>query len=230
MILNHPNISDYDFGFVRGIIMSTSPVSMKLYENTKKVFYNAGVSVGYGLTEIGPVFGKHPGGMTEPPLTCGYPQKGVDYKLVDGVLHVKSASMSKGYDNTDTTKIVDGWLNTGDLFRIDENGFYFFMGRADDMYKVGGEQVYPSEIESSLERINGVEQACVIMLEDDIKGHKPYAFCTGSFDKDTVTTELLTMLPRFKIPRNIWWIDSFPLIGVGKIDRRALTNKAKEML
>jgi len=230
MILDHPDVNKYDFSFVRAVVMATSPVSRNLYDRAKLIFKTANIRVRYGLTEIGPVFGPPPEGLEEPPLTCGYPQPGVEYKLVNGVLHLKSKSMSQGYYKKDNPKIVDGWLNTGDLFRIDRNGFYYFMGRADDMYKVGGEQVYPAELESALENVKGIKQACVVMLEDDVKGYKPYAFCTGTFDEEVVKTALLNTLPRFKIPRRIWALDTMPLFGVGKIDRKTLTEKAKELL
>ena len=230
MMLDSPDINKYDFGFVRAVVMATSPVTKNLYDRAKKVFYNANIRVRYGLTEIGPVFGPPPAGLIEPPLTCGYPQPGVEYRLVNGVLHLRSASMSQTFYKQSNPKIVDGWLNTGDLFRIDRNGFYYWMGRADEMYKVGGEQVYPQEIESALENCQGVKQACVVMLEDDIKGYKPYAFCTGEFNQQLVEAALLNTLPRYKIPRKIWSIDSMPLYGVGKIDRKQLTDRAKELL
>lgn len=230
MMLDHPDVNNYDWSFVRAIVMATSPVSRNLYDRAKSVFKGANIRVRYGLTEIGPVFGPPPKHLEEPPLTCGYPQAGVEYKLVNGVLHLRSASMSKGYYKKDNPKIVDGWLNTGDLFRIDDNGFYYWMGRADDMYKVGGEQVYPVELELALENITGIVQACVVMLEDDVKGYKPYAFCTGKFNEEAVKAALLNTLPRYKIPRRIWNLESMPTFGVGKIDRNVLTQRAKELL
>jgi len=230
MLLKDPSITEHDFSFVRGIIMATSPVSEKLYQEVKRVFYKSDISIGYGLTEFGPVFGPPPKGLAQPAMSCGYPQAEIECKLVDGVLHLRGASMSQGYYNSNSSRIVDGWLNTGDVFRVDENGFYFFVGRADDMYKVGGEQVYPTEIEQVLERVEGVAEACVVMLEDDVKGYKPYAFCTGTFEQDAVNAELLKQLPRFKIPRKIWKLPEMPLMGVGKVDRKLLTNKAREMI
>jgi long-chain acyl-CoA synthetase len=230
MMLDCTNIGQYDFGFVRAIVMATSPVTKNLYDRAKKVFYNANIRVRYGLTEIGPVFGPPPEPLIEPPLTCGYPQPGVEYRLVNSVLHLRSASMSQTFYKQSNPKIVDGWLNTGDLFRIDKDGFYYWVGRADDMYKVGGEQVYPAELESILENISGIKEACVVMLEDDVKGYKPYAFCVGDFNEKLVEAALLNTLPRYKIPRRIWKIDAMPLYGVGKIDRKQLTDRAKELI
>jgi len=230
MCLEDAFLADNKWDFVRAIVMATSPVTKNLYDRTKSVFTTANVRVRYGLTEIGPVFGPAPPHLNEPPLTCGYPIEGVEYKLVDSVLHLRAPSMSHEYHNSANTKIVDGWLNTGDLFRVDQYGFYYFMGRADDMYKVGGEQVYPTEIESALENIRGIKQAAVVMLEDAVKGYKPYAFCTGDFDENRVMTALLNTLPRYKIPRKIWSINELPLMGVGKVDKKQLTQTAKEQL
>jgi long-chain acyl-CoA synthetase len=230
MCLDEPSIIDYNFDHVKAIVLATSPVTRSLHDRVKAVFKECKVRVRYGLTEIGPVFGPAPPHLNEPELTCGYPIDSVEYKLVNGVLHLRAPSMSLEYHNNSSTKIVDGWLNTGDLFRVDQYGFYYFMGRADDMYKVGGEQVYPQEIESALENVRGVGQAVVVMLEDDVKGHKPYAFCTGEFDESRVMTALLNTLPRYKIPRKIWSIDAIPVFGVGKVDRKLLTERARQLL
>jgi len=229
-VVKDPDIGKYDFGFVRVIITATSPLTQNLYDRAKTVFYNAKVRSRYGLTEFGNAFGPAPEGLEEPPLSCGYPLKTIDYKIVDGILHLRSNSMSRQYHQMDISKVVDGWLNTGDRFRMDDSGFYFYLGRADDMYKVGGEQVYPLEIESVLDSLPGILQSCVVMLPDEIKGFKPHAFCVGEFDETHVKELLLEHLPRFKIPRNIWKIDTMPLAGVGKIDRNLLTEKAKELL
>ena len=230
MCLEDPTINNYDWSFVKAIVLATSPVSRGLYNRARQVFTAANIRVRYGLTEIGPVFGPAPRGMEEPELSCGYPQKGVECRIINGVLHLRANSMSSGYHNSSSSRVTNGWLNTGDLFRMDNNGFYFFMGRADDMYKVGGEQVYPQEIESAMENVQGVQQACVVMLEDEVKGFKPYAFVSGLANIDIIKAALLNTLPRFKIPREIWRIDSMPLHGVGKIDKKLLTARAKELI
>ena len=70
----------------------------------------------------------------------------------------------------------DGYYRTGDVFRRDENGFFYFVGRADDMFVCGGENIYPGEVEKMLERHPGIHQAAVIPVPDELKGHKPIAF------------------------------------------------------
>ena len=70
----------------------------------------------------------------------------------------------------------DGYYITGDVMRRDADGFYYFVGRADDMFVCGGENIYPGEVETMLERHPGIQQACVVSVPDEIKGAKPVAF------------------------------------------------------
>ena len=70
----------------------------------------------------------------------------------------------------------DGWYKTGDVFRCEDGGAYTFVGRTDDMFVCGGENIYPGEVESLLERHADIAQACVVPVPDDVKGEKPFAF------------------------------------------------------
>ena len=71
---------------------------------------------------------------------------------------------------------ADGYYITGDVFRRDADGFFFFVGRADDMFVCGGENIYPGEVEKMLERHPAVHQVCVVPVPDELKAHKPVAF------------------------------------------------------
>ena len=89
---------------------------------------------------------------------------------------MKCPGLMNGYHNR--PQIVppfteDGFYITGDIFRRDADGFHFFVGRNDDMFVSGGENIYPGEVERVLERHPGIAQACVVPIEDDIKGTKP---------------------------------------------------------
>ena len=105
-------------------------------------------------------FGAHPDGIARPPGALGYPRKGIEVKFVggdepanQGVLHIRTPALMTGYLNreADTKKrLIDGWYDTGDVMRRDANGFVFFVGRADDMFQCGGENVYPGEVEKLL--------------------------------------------------------------------------------
>src|SRR5581483_6269801 len=96
-----------------------------------------------------------------------------------GVLEMKSPAIMNGYHNRpDAPSPIteDGFYVTGDVFRRDENGFHYFVGRSDDMFVSGGENIYPSDVERMLERHPDVAQASVIPIDDEIKGTKPVAF------------------------------------------------------
>ena len=133
------------------------------------------------------VFGPHPKGLPQPEASVGYPHPKVELRLVDGdnrdadqgVLEMKAPAVMNGYHNRPDVKppiTADGFYITGDVFRRDEDGFHYFVGRTDDMFVSGGENIYPADVERMLERHPDVGQAVVIPVDDDIKGTKPVAF------------------------------------------------------
>jgi len=130
-----------------------------------------------------------------------------------------------------TAKVMtkDGFYHTGDVFRRDENGFFFFLGRADDMFVCGGENIYPGEVEKMLERHPGIHQAAVIPVPDELKGHKPIAFVvkTGgaALDEQTVKQFALANAPAYQHPRRVFFIDEMPLAGTNEIDKRQLAQQ-----
>ena len=126
--------------------------------------------------------------------------------------------------------VVDGWYDTGDVMRRDANGFVFFVGRADDMFQCGGENVYPGEIEKLLGRHPDVAQACVVPVADEIKYQLPVAFVVakpGSTpSEDALRRFALDNGPAYAHPRAVWFVDELPLAGTNKIDRKALVDRA----
>ena len=126
----------------------------------------------------------------------------------------------------------DGYYSTGDVFRRDENGFQFFVGRSDDMFVSGGENIYPGEVEKLLEAHPGVQQAAVLPVEDEIKGYKPAAFVVRRAGTNVTAEELkahtLANAPAFQHPRWIWFMEALPLATTNKIDRAALVEEAKQ--
>ncbi len=124
----------------------------------------------------------------------------------------------------------DGYYVTGDVFRRDTEGFYYFVGRADDMFVSGGENIYPGEVEALLERHPAIQQAAVVAVPDEIKGQKPVAFVVRSpgttLNEQQVKDHALANAPAFQHPRRVWFLDELPLAGTNKIDRKALVNLA----
>jgi acyl-coenzyme A synthetase/AMP-(fatty) acid ligase len=128
----------------------------------------------------------------------------------------------------------DGYYITGDIFTVNKYGFYFYQGRSDDMFKSGGEKIYPSEIESVIERHPAISISTVVGVKDDIKGHKPYAFVQLKPGHNITAREIkefvIKNVATYQIPRQVWILDELPKTNIGKIDRHQLTKKAQELL
>ena len=214
---------------VKHIAMASAPVSKELYSSIKQSFPRVTVSIAYGSTEAGPgLFGRHPT-LSTPEMSVGYPATGIDYRLSDGILEIKSPSMMSSYSNGDSRFTQDGYFITNDIFETDDAGFYYFVGRADDMFVSGGNNIYPRKIETILESYPGVIESAVVPLEDAIKGVKPYAFVTvnANTTETAIKAHILKTLSYNECPRKIWIIDSMPLTGVNKIDKNKLIEQAR---
>jgi long-chain acyl-CoA synthetase len=143
----------------------------------------------------------------------------------------------KGYHNlADATKKAlsdDGWMDTGDILRRDETGWYFFVDRADDMFVCAGENIYPGNVESMLERHEDVMQAVVVPAPNTLKAHVPFAWIVkrdgADTDEETIKQFALKNGPVYAHPRRIFFVDALPLSGTNKIDRRALEAQAVEI-
>lgn len=235
-------INKYDMSSVQLISLGSAPLSSSLIEKIKQIFFNAVENIynGYGLTEVGAgIFSHHhPDGIPVPPESVGYPRHNIEYRIVDGVLQVKAPSLFLGYlNNPDADKAVfteDGYYITNDLFKIDEQGFYYCIGRHDDMFISGGENIYPSEIEEVLCKHDDVEYGGVIGIEDEVKGKKPYAFVMlkagRSFNEQSIKEFIAKNAPPYHIPKRIWLVGGFDILASGKIDKQKLYLLAKELL
>jgi long-chain acyl-CoA synthetase len=224
-----------DLSSVTAIRMGSAPVSERLRAQIKPVFPNARVVNVYGTTEAGPVvFGPDPQGRPKPDAALGWPQPGVELKLVEGELWQRTPAVMLGYLNdperTAAVLTPDGWYKSGDVFRRDENGCYWFVGRTDDMFVSGGENIFPSEVELVLARHPDVAQACVVPVPDEIKGTKPVAFVVpraGSRpDEDAIKRFVLANAPAYQHPRRVFFVPELPLAGTNKVDRKALERIA----
>jgi long-chain acyl-CoA synthetase len=235
-----------DLSSVRYVRMGSAPVSGALLARTHALLPNAKVINAYGTTEGGPVvFGPHPAGLPTPPLAIGAAHPQVELRLVDtsgeraseGELEMRSAGLMNGYHNRpDLAPPItpDGFYRTGDVFRRDENGFYTFIGRRDDMFVSGGENIFPGDVEKMLERHPSIQQASVIPVDDAIKGTKPVAFVVlkpgAHLSAEAVKAFALEHAPAYQHPRQVWFVDAFPLASTNKIDRAVLKREAARRL
>jgi len=123
---------------------------------------------------------------------------------------------------------------TGDVFRLDEDGFYYFVGRTDDMFNCGGENVYPGDVERMLENHPAVSQAIVVPIDDEIKGQKPVAFIIPKVDQqpteEAIKRFALENGPAYQHPRFVWFVEKLPLASTNKIDRGALRELAQRRI
>lgn len=236
-------LAETDLSSVRHVGMGSAPLTQALIDKVKLLFPGATVSNGYGTTETGPVgFGPHPDGIPTPPLALGYPIPGIRLRLVDrdnfdadeGVLQMWTPALMPGYhqlpERTAAAMTDDGYYITGDIMRRDANGFYEFVGRADDMFVCSGENIYPGEVEKMLERHPSIHQACVVPVPDEIRGQKPVAFVVptpgAALEAEDVKTFALANAPAYQHPRHVEFVAELPLAGTNKVDRNALIQRA----
>jgi acyl-CoA synthetase (AMP-forming)/AMP-acid ligase II len=235
-----------DLSSVEFVRMGSAPVSASLMAALHDALPRASVTNAYGTTEAGPVvFGPHPKGLPQPELSVGYPHAKVALRLVDnanrdaeqGVLEMKCPALMLGYHNRPDVApplTPDGSYITGDVFRRDADGFHYFVGRTDDMFVSGGENIYPADVERMLERHPDIAQAAVVPIDDDIKGQKPVAFVIKKpgrvLDGEAVKRFALANAPAYQHPRFVWFVDELPLASTNKLDRAALHAMAEERI
>jgi long-chain acyl-CoA synthetase len=236
-----------DLGSVRAVRMGSAPTTQQLIDAVKRAFPGTAVSYIYGTTEAGPVmFGPHPDGRPQADLALGWPRPQVEVRLVgpdgrdaeEGMLWIRTPAIMTGYLNLpDKTREVltpDGWYISGDILRRDTDGAYYFVGRADDMFVCGGENIYPGEVEALLERHPDIMQACVVPIPDEIKHEKPFAFVVTrngrQLSENAVKQYALAHAPAFQHPRHVVFMAELPLASTGKVDRVTLRRLALQHL
>lgn len=233
-ILRDDGIHLADLSSVRLVRLGSAPVLPGLYQRIAVILPYAAILVGYGTTESGPVtFGAHPDGVPLPSLSYGYPHPEIDVRLNDdSVLEIRSPALMNGYHKRPELSpfTEDGYYVTGDVFRRDDKGFYAFVGRADDMFVSGGENIYPGEVETLLATHPDVVNSCVVPVDDEIKGTKPVAFVIrhGSVTEEKLRQHVLDRAAPHIHPRRVWFLDSFPVTDTNKIDRKKLMAEAEK--
>jgi long-chain acyl-CoA synthetase len=235
-------VRSLDLTSVREVMIGSAPLTDALLRQVQALFPRAQVENGYGTTEAGPaVFGPHSDGRPTPPLSFGVALSDIGCALVDGpsgdegVLALRTPALMRGYLNlaeATAARMRDEWYVTGDVMRRDADGFFYFVGRADDMFVCGGENIYPGELEKILERHPQVAQAIVVPAPDGIKGCIPVAFIVPRGARpavDDIKRHALAHAPAYAHPRFVEWRDALPVSGTHKIDRAALIAEAAQI-
>jgi long-chain acyl-CoA synthetase len=233
-----------DLSSVETVRSGSAPITQAIIDDVRCVFPKATLNIAYGTTETGPVmFGPRPG-IAKADLALGWPLPGVEVRIVgadgeeatEGELWIRTPANMAGYLNlpakTQEVLTADGWYKSGDVFRRDAAGAYTFVGRTDDMFVCGGENIYPGEVESLLERHDDIVQACVVPVPDEIKGEKPFAFVVprlgARLTEDEVKRFALDNAPAYQHPRGVVFMQELPLASTNKFDRKALGQIARE--
>ncbi len=196
----------------------------------------------YGLTETSPCVTINPSNLKSFNGTIGLPVSSTEVCIFDdngneapigqpGELAVKGPQVMKGYWNNpaETTRVFtkDGWLLTGDIATIDENGYLRLLERKKDMILVSGFNVYPNEIEDVIARLKGVHEVAVVAVPDENSGEAPKAFIVKDDPNLTIADVIKYArehLTPYKIPRHVEFVNELPKSTVGKILRRALRD------
>jgi acyl-CoA synthetase (AMP-forming)/AMP-acid ligase II len=242
MLLEHRDlIEKLDFSALQLFAIGSAVVPAELVSELERAFPGVAVKESYGLTEGGGPLRAPLDGRDPPRGSCGTAAPGYEVMLVDsegnrgaevGELWTRNPCVTAGYHNLPALteeRIVDGWLRTGDVFRRDRDGFYFFLGRLDDMFSCGGENIYPKEVEDVLLAHPAVRDACVAPVSHDVKGFVPGAMVVLHAGSTASAEELKAFSfengPAYAHPRRILIVDQLPLSGAGKPDRKAVQER-----
>ncbi|WP_372618831.1 class I adenylate-forming enzyme family protein [Falsiroseomonas sp.] len=231
-------IRDLDFSALKLLSMGSAAVPVELLERLAALFPGVAVKESYGLTEGGGVLRPPLDGREVPRGSVGVVPPETEVKLLapdgsehpnEGELWVRCPYVLKEYVNRPeltAARIRDGWLCTGDLFRVDAEGFFHFLGRSDDMFVCGGENVYPKEVENLLLGHPEVDDAVVVPLPHATKGMAPAAAIrprAGTTpDPQAIKDFCAANGPTHTIPRAVLLVEELPLTSAGKPDRKAV--------
>ncbi|MEM3563864.1 MAG: AMP-binding protein [Candidatus Jordarchaeaceae archaeon] len=244
VLVNHPSFGKYDLSSLKLAISGADTLQTVISDKWKKVT-NLDVGQGYGLSEASPVTHSQPPWLPKIGNSIGIPIIDTDAKVVDletgtrelppgevGELMVRGPQVMKGYwkqpEKTRETITEDGWLHTGDLARMDENGYFYIMGRFKDIIKYKGYKVMPDDVESELLNHPAVLQCVVIGVPDPKIGENIKAFIVlkdeykGKIKEQEIIDWAKEKMAGYKWPRMIEFIDTIPRTAVGKVFRRKL--------
>jgi len=249
--LDHPEFAGFDLSSLRTGIMAGSPCPIEVMKRVIDKMNMGEVTIAYGMTETSPVSFQS---GTDDPIerrvsTVGRVQPHCEVKIVDnegrivpagtpGELCTRGYSVMLGYwgDEAKTAEAIDkaGWMHTGDIATIDEEGFCNIVGRIKDMVIRGGENIYPREIEEFLYRHPKVLDVQVVGVPDKKYGEELCAWIIvregQRLTEDEVRAFCQGQIAHYKIPRYISFVDSFPMTVTGKIQKFQIREKMKQTL
>ena len=223
-VISHPAWATTDLSSLKML----NAGSMVIPDSMIRAFHERGVPVGqiYGCTETAPIAVVL---LKEDAIrklgSTGKPAPHCEVKLVEGEIWVRGPNVMRCYWNdpagTAAALTPDGWFKTGDLARIDDEGYYWIMGRSKDVIISGGENIYPAELENVLADCPAIAEAAVIGVYDPKWGEAACAFIVrkNSIDEQAVLKLFRDRLAKFKHPRRVVFLDSLPKNAMGKVQK-----------
>lgn len=246
-LTDHQRFGALNMPYVTFVQTAAAPLGEWRQALIRKVFPNAQFSWGFGMTEscVTTIKNRYTSEIANHPGSIGYLWRHVQYRLVDdggavlpdqrgpGELHVKGPTVFKGYWNQPelTAQVLDknGWLRTGDIIRLDDEGFVYFMGRSKDMIKTGGENVAALEVENCLAGHTDVREAAAFGLPHEYWGEELVAAVVPAKGKEpdieALRAHCRSALSPFKVPKRIFVVDSLPQSSSGKVQKFRLKEK-----
>ena len=250
--LGHPEFANLDLSSLRTGIMAGSPCPIEVMRQVIDRMGADRITIAYGQTEASPVVTQTlaDDSIERRVSTVGKVLPGVEVRLVDpetglvvgpgqqGELQTRSAMVMKGYFNmpeaTADAIDADGWLHTGDLATVDEDGYYKITGRLKDMIIRGGENIYPREIEEFLYTHPQIDDVQVIGVPDERFGEEVMAWVRLKPDADATEESIRDFcrgkIAHYKVPRYVKFTDEFPMTVTGKIQKFRMREMAVEEL
>lgn len=227
----------YDLSSLRIVMASGSVLSLDLKRAATELFGEVLYDL-YGSTEAGWVAIATPDDIKRKPKSLGRPVEGIEVAIFDdsgnrledgdtGEIYVKSNVMFEGYTSGDAKDERDGFISIGDLGHLDDDGHLYVDSRSDDMVVIGGENVYPIEVEEVIESIDGVSEVTVLGVEDDEFGQVLAAFVVGRVTGDEIEQVCRDELASYKVPRSIKVLEELPRTSTGKVLKRELRDTLK---
>ncbi|WP_075533570.1 long-chain-fatty-acid--CoA ligase FadD [Moritella viscosa] len=240
-LVNDDTFAKINFSGLKLSVGGGMAVQRSVAEKWKKITGNH-LLEGYGLTECSPLVTVNPYDLHEYNGSIGLPVSSTDVRIIDedggvltkpgavGEMQVRGPQVMPGYwqrpQDTAEVMTADGWLNTGDIARMDEDGFFYIVDRKKDMILVSGFNVFPNEIEDVLTLNDNILEAAAIGVPHESSGEtvKIFVVKKGEISKEEIIAHCREHLTAYKIPRIIEFRDELPKSNVGKILRRELRD------
>lgn len=243
LILHHPKVDQYDLSSLKEVVVGAAPLPTELARGFMAKF-GCMLREGYGMTESAAIGTINRTSWGYKPGSAGRALMNNRVEIHDdndralppgerGEIVLQGPMVMKGYHNRpDATAetLKNGWLHTGDVGYLDEEGWLFIVDRKKDMIIRGGENIYPAELEEVLYKHPGVAEAAVVGIPDETYGEKVVAYVVRKKGAEASGPEIIGFMKQhltaFKCPQEVQFIDMLPKSGVGKILRRGLKEKA----